>query len=757
MLSATDVLEPDVTTGPDGSVHVVFWRTGGAADGLYHASNETGHWVIELIAAMPSDRGIGAPRVQASAGGRVDVAWGTSAGAIVRSRVGGPWQAPVTAASGHVNDVDLVRDGTTLHLVFGENDDSRTVTGVGYAVDTGSGWTVTELDAGQDQHPRLAVGPDGRPHVSYLRAWPEHEVRHATDAGAGWATEVVDEGWTWTQPAVGVDAAGHHHVAVGRSGSEPGVWYATDRTGTWTLERLTQRPPDGQVGLVVAPDGTVAIGYAELYDAHNVLLADHAVWLKTGTAGHWTTRRIATNPGTQRVAVSRSASGRLYLAYTAGGGASTRIGWATNASGTWSTGSATTAVAGGYDDSATIAVDGAGRMHVAYEHRVPSAGSISIRYATNASGTWANRLVTSGSDPRFGPSIALAGSLPRIAYWIFNASGDPGLPGGVRLAVWTGSAFSLRTVSSSPYDSNPSVAVDGQGHAHVLYARNVGYAICPIPFCAEAPGLRYWSDTSGFGAPRRVTDYADDSTPSLVRGADGSIRGAFTAPGWRLAAIDLREPPPSATAPVAHLAAAGTVTSGKGLLNVTFAGRHAALFNLAERVGGGSWRFVGSRSGAMSRTLSVGLSPTTPVRFRVSAYDGLGRPGSTITGPSVRVWGRQETPGSGLTYRGPWATLHASSYWGGAARVASSTTASVTFTVTAKELVWLSRRGPGLGDARVTIDGVPLGAQLSLRAASTSYRQVVLRRIFARVGTHRITIRPAGNGPIYLDGFVALR
>jgi hypothetical protein len=145
------------------------------------------------------------------------------------------------------------------------------------------------------------------------------------------------------------------------------------------------------------------------------------------------------------------------------------------------------------------------------------------------------------------------------------------------------------------------------------------------------------------------------------------------------------------------------------------------------------------------------------VQFRVSAFDGIGRPGSTTTGPSVRVWGRQETPGSGLTFAGPWTTVHSSSYWGGAARVASSRTASVTFTVTAKELAWIARRGPGLGDARITVDGVPLGAPLPLRTTSTAYRQVVLRRIFARVGMHRITIRPAGNGPIYLDGFVALR
>ena len=31
------------------------------------------------------------------------------------------------------------------------------------------------------------------------------------------------------------------------------------------------------------------------------------------------------------------------------------------------------------------------------------------------------------------------------------------------------------------------------------------------------------------------------------------------------------------------------------------------------------------------------------------------------------------------------------------------------------------------------------------------------RRLFGTVGTHRLTIRPAGNGPVSLDELLALR
>ncbi len=95
VLSADDVLLPALATEADGSAHIVFWRSGGAADGLYHASDETGDWVIDLVAPFPDDAVVGAPSVQVGAAGRVDVAWPGTAGVMVRSRVGGTWDAPV--------------------------------------------------------------------------------------------------------------------------------------------------------------------------------------------------------------------------------------------------------------------------------------------------------------------------------------------------------------------------------------------------------------------------------------------------------------------------------------------------------------------------------------------------------------------------------------------------------------------------------------------------------------------------------------
>src|SRR6185295_3299673 len=139
--------------------------------------------------------------------------------------------------------------------------------------------------------------------------------------------------------------------------------------------------------------------------------------------------------------------------------------------------------------------------------------------------------------------------------------------------------WSTATTSASSLDTRPSIAIDAAGRSHVLFSRNAPYSICQDPLCPSAPGLRYWSDTPGFGAVRRVTDNTDDALPVVVRGLDGSISGAFTDVDWRLAEIRLVRALPKASAPAAHLAGAGTTLAQKtAALSVGLAGSGATAY-----------------------------------------------------------------------------------------------------------------------------------------------------------------------------------
>src|SRR4029078_13474218 len=133
-----------------------------------------------------------------------------------------------------------------------------------------------------------------------------------------------------------------------------------------------------------------------------------------------------------------------------------------------------------------------------------------------------------------------------------------GRPVGIVLASRSGTTWSTRIITTGYDDTTPALAVDTQGHAHLLWARGFADATCPICRCAAAPGLRHWTDAPGFGGARRVTDHADDALPALVRGADVSIQGAFAAPAWRIGTIDLWEPAPRVSSLGVHLAGSGS-------------------------------------------------------------------------------------------------------------------------------------------------------------------------------------------------------
>ena len=483
----------------------------------------------------------------------------------------------------------------------------------------------------------------------------------------------------------------------------------------------------------------------------------------TGKPGSWTTTRIADDTGGASPSIARDAAGHLHLAYATSTGGPDHIAYATNATGSWVIRAATPGAIGDSDRNPSIAVDGSGKVHIAFERDQPGEGvfpygALSIAYATNRTGAWTSTFVSSGNEYRFEPSLAVdpAGH-PRIAFWLDNGGGSHGSLTGIQVASFNGTSWAATTVSTSPYDVWPSLAVDAAGASHVLYSRGVGYAICQVPLCSSAPGLRYWSSAPGFGTPRRVTDNVDDTYPVIVQGPDGSIGGAFADLDWRLAEIRLAGPAPIASAPVAHLAGAGTsLSAGKVTLSIGLAGSGAKTYRLQQSVNGGAYATVGSVSGSTTRSLVVAPSLSTTRRLRSIPYDRDGRAGGAATGATFRVSVKSEAATSTLTYRGSWSTVRSSRYFGGKVRRTSSSSARATYRFTGREVTWITTKGATRGKARVYVDGV-LVTTVDLHTRSTHYRRVIFRKAWSASGAHTITIRPVGNGRVDIDGFEVLR
>ena len=744
LAASSGVLAPDLAIGPSDAVHLAFVRTDAGHEGVYDATNEGGSWVVTKVAALGAGAGVTEARVQVAGSGDVDVAWAGPDGVFVATRSGGTWGSPVEVSPDPAGSVDLVRSGADRHLVFGRLSAGQPA-GVAHALSVGGGpWTIEEIDDGADATPRLAVDGDGHLHVAYLRTSPEPEVRYATNAGGGWDTLVVTRSWTWVDPAFAVDAAGHHHVAVGRIGTEPGLWYGTDAGGGWSMERVTTTPPDGSVGLVVAPDGTASIAYGESG-------AGTSAWLATGTPGDWTFTKLADGAATGTHAIARAANGSLHVAFGVDVAGKTRIAYATNAGGGWVVTPIGASSSTTEDANPSIALDAAGHAHLAFEALGTSPDTTSIEYATNRTGAWVLSKRTTGAPRDVEPSIAVdAAGHPRIA---FLRAGS-----GVRLQSSNGTTWTSKTVSTNPNDTDPSIAIDAAGHTHVLYAGGgLHYEACDQPLCSAQPGLRWWTDAPGAGAARRVTDFGDDVSPSIVRGLDGSLSAAFVNTQWRLAEVRLARPLATVSAPVVHLAGPGTTLEpGSAALASRSPGPRPTPTGSRTASVAACLRPSGRSAGRRHGWSSVKPGATVTHRFRVIPYDAFDVQGVAAYGPTIRVSTRSEAPGSSLHYAGAWSTAADPGYLGGHARQRLRVGRDRHVDLHRPRGRLGRREGPALraGDGhrrwRAARHGGP-------RRRKTRFRRVVFRATWGASGKHVISIRVLGHGRVDLDGFELLR
>ena len=149
-----------------------------------------------------------------------------------------------------------------------------------YSSYDGTTWTTQIIDDGQgeaedfDGYSRmgrwsdLVLGPSGQPEVAYTgyfvdatinpvtnqaeSAWYVENVRHAILTPGGWAVNTIianETGDSYTEylwVSAGQDASGTMHIAYqNRSLSRESVWMATQNSGSWNIERVSQGIADG--------------------------------------------------------------------------------------------------------------------------------------------------------------------------------------------------------------------------------------------------------------------------------------------------------------------------------------------------------------------------------------------------------------------------------------------------------------------------------------------------------------------------------
>jgi len=444
--------------------------------GILYATNATGSWVT----ARASSGSDGQPSLRFDAADKPHVAFArfaSSPGIYVTDRTTGSWSAPTLVAA----DPDPTLPSLAIDpsgnqgVVYASN--YSFAPGLYYATNSTGPWVVTKVSGGTwENTPALQFDGSGHAHILFARYAPDAPgIYYATNATGSWVTTRLTATYD-DSPSFVFDDAGKIHSAFSRfaSGAEATV-YATNATGSWVVSQLPSGNPVSFGPPSIRLDGN---GNPNIF----VSVYDHSQYAYA-VAGH-------------------------LIHYVLSGG-------------TWQ-GSSDLPLdsTSGSDDFPSLAFLSNGTsIEVAFRRTYPSAG---IRF-WSVYGT--SVLVDGSRSPAGAPAIDLGPTNARnIAFnrregdsgrtifatgsgssWTLDTAGsgnpsifatDIGTDTNGKVRILDGEAFYSNATSAwtsdttLPFGGQGEVAVDGTGHAHIVYGHH------------EPP---YW-----------LIDYATDATGAWV-------------------------------------------------------------------------------------------------------------------------------------------------------------------------------------------------------------------------------------------------
>ncbi len=281
-------------------------------------------------------------------------------------------------------------------------------------------------------------------------------------SGLTWTTEAVDRGGTCT--SIATDLSGNAHISYYRNG----LSYATNASGTWVIQRVDNSASGGgnlgwgeRTSIALDASGKVHICYA---GDRNSRLIKYA----TNASGSWVIEVVAAAGALNYMSMALDSSGKAHISYEHP--QNQALLYATNTTGTWKI--ETVETGGRLGKYTSIALDSSGKVHISYEDWE------NLKYATNASGSWATEEVADGGEYT---SIALdssdkvhishAGSFSSGLQYSTNASGTWVT---VKIGNFQGFPFSFGNDENWP---QTSIALDSSGIVHIGHLSRIGQSL----------------------------------------------------------------------------------------------------------------------------------------------------------------------------------------------------------------------------------------------------------------------------------------
>lgn len=243
---------PSLSIAPDGMPHVAFQDANDVGQyDLRIGSLEDAGWDVDTY-VRDFNVGNWVP-LEVDGAGALHAAFTAD---VVRygTNASGAWiDEPALDLGGGPVDFDLDDDGKA-HITWTGGVEGDVV----YGTNASGEWIQTTVDdvGYTSGRAAIALAPNGDVHVV---SW-NGELRHSTNATGAWASESIGPTNGQT-PDVAIGEDGTVHVAYSETGTLD-LWYATDATGDWELERVDDVPFTFDVSIAVDPGGHVHLAYS---------------------------------------------------------------------------------------------------------------------------------------------------------------------------------------------------------------------------------------------------------------------------------------------------------------------------------------------------------------------------------------------------------------------------------------------------------------------------------------------------------------
>jgi hypothetical protein len=460
-------------------------------DTLKYAYKDASGWHVETV---PTPGNIGYyTSLALDATGRPHISHAADMGSLWYAyKDGADWHTANPASGMTVGDTSLVIDGDGYpHIAF-YNDDAGELS---CAYQNAQGWQVSVLTEASytGNSLSLALGPDGKKHISYYDENGDAVKYYGTGG-----ISVVDSqaGTWWGHSSIALNGTNWPRVSY-RDEANGGLKYAYRDASGW-------HPSVVDAGKDAGLGSSLAVDAAD--NAHISYLDGGALKYARQAGTTWTIETVdlsGRTGGTASLALDGAA--RVHIAYSDASSYDLRYAYQ-NGSG-WHR--ETVDAAGNLGWSVSLAIDGNGRPCIAYSDSTNDV----VKVAFGAAGGWQIETVAPEIDIYL--SLALD-ALDRL-HIVYQGTG------GLSYAYHDGTSWHTELVGSGGINGQmPSLAVDDSGNAHIVYYDYVSYNDIQFAYAYREAGTWHVEEMESVGSMRGT---------ALALDGDGVPHAAFATSG----------------------------------------------------------------------------------------------------------------------------------------------------------------------------------------------------------------------------------